>query len=89
MTNGEKIQSMFPNMNFGTLAQDDVIVNKDYSNNDEPQVFIPIRVWNAEYKEPADKKDLAVETKKLKDIDTLDNIVDANGICYYAKPLKN
>lgn len=52
MTNGEMIQSMFPNMNFGTLAQDDVIVNKDYSNNDEPQVFIPQRVWNAEYKEP-------------------------------------
>ena len=52
MTNGEVIQSMFPNMNFGTLAQDDVIVNKDYSNNDEPQVFIPKRVWDAEYKKP-------------------------------------
>ena len=52
MTNGEMIQSMFPNMNFGTLAQDDVIVNRDYSNNDEPQVFIQKSVWNAEYKEP-------------------------------------
>lgn len=51
MTNGEKIQSMFPKMNFGTLAQNDVIVNKDYSNNDEPQVFIPIKVWKSEYKE--------------------------------------
>ena len=51
MTIGEKIKEIFPNMNFGTLAQDDVIVNKDYSNNDEPQVFIPQRVWNAEYKE--------------------------------------
>lgn len=61
MTNGEKIQSIFPNMNFGTLAQDDVIVNKDYSNNDEPQVFIPIRVWNAEYKKPTTKNDLTVD----------------------------
>ncbi len=52
MTNGEKIQSMFPDINFGTLAQDDMIVNKDYSNNDEPQVFIPKEVWDAEYKEP-------------------------------------
>jgi hypothetical protein len=58
MTNGEMIQSMFPNMNFGTLAQDDVIVNKDYSNNDEPQVFIPKKVWNAEYKEPNKSKNL-------------------------------
>ena len=49
-TNGDVIKAMFPNVNFGTLAQDDVIVNKDYSNNDEPQVFIPIRVWNAPYK---------------------------------------
>jgi len=55
MTNGEKIKEIFPNMNFGTLTQDDVIVNKDYSNNDEPQVFIPKRVWNAEYKEPTTK----------------------------------
>lgn len=49
-TNGDIIKVMFPNMNFGTLAQDDVIVNKDYSNNDEPQVFIPIRVWYAPYR---------------------------------------
>jgi len=48
-TNRDVIKAMFPNMNFGTLAQDDVIVNKDYSNNDEPQVFIPIKVWNAPY----------------------------------------
>lgn len=52
---------MFPNMNFGTLAQDDVIVNKDYSNNDEPQVFIPKRVWNTEYKEPITKNNLGVD----------------------------
>jgi hypothetical protein len=49
MTVGEKIQEMFPDINFGTLSQDDVIVNKDYSNNDDPQVFIPIRLWNKEY----------------------------------------
>lgn len=50
-TIGDTVKAMFPNINFGTLAQDDVIVNKDYSSNDEPQVFIPIKVWNAPYKE--------------------------------------
>lgn len=56
-TNGDMIETMFPNVNFGTLTQDNVIVNKDYSNNDEPQVFIPIRVWNTPYKaESEDKK---------------------------------
>lgn len=50
-TIGDTVKAMFPNIDFGTLAQDDVIVNKDYSSNDEPQVFIPIKVWNAPYKE--------------------------------------
>ena len=50
-TIGDTVKAMFPNIDFGTLAQDDVIVNKNYSNNDEPQVFIPIKVWNAPYKE--------------------------------------
>lgn len=68
MTNGEKIKEIFPNMNFGTLAQDDVIVNKNYSNNDEPQVFIPKRVWNAEYKETNAKKDLAVDAVSRKEL---------------------
>lgn len=48
-TIGDVVQTIFPNINFGTLAQDDVIVNKDYSANDEPQVFIPIKIWNAPY----------------------------------------
>lgn len=69
MTNGEKIQSIFPNMNFGTLAQDDVIVNRDYSNNDEPQVFIPKRVWNAEYKELTTKNDLGVDCVARQDVE--------------------
>jgi len=50
ITVGKMIETMFPNVNFGTLAQDDMIVNKDYSNNNEPQVFIPIKVWNSPYK---------------------------------------
>ena len=71
MTNGEMIQKMFPSINFGTLASEDLIVNRDYSANDEPQVFIPKRVWDSEYKEsikaleqePTTKNDLGVLEK--------------------------
>ena len=64
MTIGEKIKELFPKINFGTLAQDDMVVNKDYSNNNELQVFIPKRVWNAEYKEPNKSKNLTSSTTK-------------------------
>ena len=65
------IQKMFPSINFGTLASEDLIVNRDYSANDEPQVFIPQRVWDSEYKEsikaleqePIIKEDLGMEYK--------------------------
>ena len=74
MTNGEKIQSIFPNMNFGTFAQDDVIVNRDYSNNDEPQVFIPKSVWNAEYTEPIPNNNLSVDCVSREEVERLTRI---------------
>lgn len=70
MTNGEKIQKMFPSINFGTLS-DDVICNRDYSCNLEPQFFFNKWWWNAEYKELTTKNDLGVDCVSRQEVDRL------------------
>ena len=48
-TIGDALESIFPQINFGTLAQDDLIVNRDYWGNDDVAFYIPIELWNKPY----------------------------------------
>ncbi len=49
-TNGDLIQSLFPEIEFGTRPCDEeLIVNRSYSNNEDVDISIPKRIWDDEY----------------------------------------
>ena len=56
MTNGEKLKEVFPNMRIDVFVSYVQAVGENYEFNN----LYPLKWWNAEYKEPTTKNDLAL-----------------------------
>lgn len=71
MTNGEKIKAMFPSVIIGFITESQVGVY--FVKNQHSATVLSLDWWNAEYKEPTTKNDLAVDCVSRKEVEKLVN----------------